>query len=317
MSFVMTHPILASEPTVGAEPRVAVPRPAEPNAAAPNAAELLDTARQAMTAGQYDRAAESYKTAESLLPDRPELAYNQGVAQYRKGDYERAAGCFGKALGAADRALDAKAKFNLGNCAYATALKLREKEPDKAVEQLRQALMHYRDAIETAPKDADARANLELAGTLLKQLQEQKKEEQKQPPQSQPSSQPQSQPESQPESQPSSQPEQSQNKQNQQQKGQQQNSQQQGQKDQQQGDAQQGQKKDASQEKGKLESQADQKDAKDKQDQQPVPIPTTQRAMTPEELERLLQLVRDRERQRMLEQRHMQRNQAAPVEKDW
>lgn len=286
-------------------------------AAEPNPAEVLQQARDAMDAQRYDDALESYRAVEPLLPDRPELTYNQGLVWYRKGDYAKAAGYFGKVLGIAGRELDAKAQFNLGNCAYAAALKLQEKEPDTAVEQLRQAMLHYRDALQNDPKDTDARANIELASALIKQLQkkEEQQQEQKQQQQSQPSSQPESQPESQSaQSQPSSQP---QSSEGQQQKGeqgqQQQGEQQEGQKS----EEQKAQEQDAKEQKGKLESQSEDKSATSQPEQQPMAVPATQRAMTPEELERLLQLIRDKERQRALEQQRRDRGPSVPVEKDW
>ena len=113
-----------------------------------------------------------------------EAIYNQGVTQYREGQYAEARDSFTRSTAVADRALEARARFNLANCDYAEALALRAENPDEADEaiaKLETAISHYRGAIEANPQDADARANAELAQLFIDQIQqEQEQQEQEQ-----------------------------------------------------------------------------------------------------------------------------------------
>ena len=244
---------------------------------------------KALDAGQYAKALEGFSEGAVMFPDSPELAYDRGIAHYRLREFDKAREAFNKALTTRDARLEEKVKFNLGNCAYAEALE-KLTSLQEAIDKCQSAISFYRDALELDPLDADARANIETAQLLIKDLLDKKKKEeeekQKNNPQSQPSSQPQSQPSSQPQSQPSSQP-----------SGQQQKEQkQQDEKDKQQGEQQQQQKQESQE--GKQQ-------------------PAEARRMSPEEAERLLQAVRDKESKRREELRARQPAGRAPVDKDW
>lgn len=298
------------------------------------ASRLVAEANAAMASGRIDEALELYDRAASKAPDSPELAYNRGVAFYRKGDRAKAAEQFLKALASRDLQLEAKAKFNLGNCAYADAL---DKQGDvkAALEQLKLAISYYKDAIAADPADLDAKVNMETAQLFMKHLldqeknkqEEQQKNEQNQSPQSQPESQPASQPESQPEqpqSQPASQPESNEQKQqdgqkqegedqegHQQESAEQQDSQQ-GEKQEQKGEDGEGKKLEAQEQKGGQGQKDDQAKKDDGSDKSMLMI-----EMTPEQAERLLQKIRDRERQRREALLRMRQLQQVPVDKDW
>jgi Ca-activated chloride channel family protein len=268
--------------------------------------ELVVDANKLISAGEFQKALDAYKSAEVMLPDAPELAYDQGVAYYRLKDYAKAREQFSKALTTRDLTLEARAKYNLGNCAYAESLQ-KLSDLQAAIDGLRQAISHYRDALEINPNDNDARANIEMAQLLIKDLldkQKQQQEQQKQNPdqkqdqqkqdQQQQDQQQQNQQQQNPESQPSSQPSESQ-EQKQDQKQDQQRQQQQQQQEQKAADDQQ------------------------KQDQREAQKPQSgeKRAMTQQEAERLLQAVRDREKQHQDQQARRVRVKRVPVEKDW
>lgn len=278
--------------------------------------ELVAEGNKALEKGEAGRAMELYDKAAAQVQDSPEIAYNQGVAFYRSDDYDKAAERFSKALSTSDTGLDAKARFNLGNCSYASALKLKDK-PKEAIEKLKKASDFFQDVLESHPDDKDARSNLERAQLLIKQLKEENPPEsqpQSQPasqPESQPSSQPTSRPQSQPQSQPASRPESQPSQQDQKDKDKKQGQEQQGeQKDAQQKD---GEKKDAQQAQGeKKEGEED----NDKQEQAQA-VPATQQAMSKEEVQRLLQMIRDKQKQRMEELERRERGPMRPVDKDW
>ncbi|MCH7526390.1 MAG: tetratricopeptide repeat protein, partial [Planctomycetes bacterium] len=130
---------------------------------------LVDEANHALADGDYDKALEGYVAAEVTHPELPELAYNQALAHYRLGNYETARTLFNKALATRDLTLEGKAKYNLGNTAYASALEKLSNMP-KAIEYLKTAIGRYRDALEIAPEDEDAEANIETAQLLIKDL---------------------------------------------------------------------------------------------------------------------------------------------------
>ena len=109
-----------------------------------------------------------------------ESIYNQGVAQYREGQYAAARDLFTRSTAATDRALEARARFNLANCDYAEAVTLRQENPEEAIGKLETAISHYRGAIEANPQDADARANAELAQLLIDQIQQEQQQIQQQ-----------------------------------------------------------------------------------------------------------------------------------------
>ncbi len=154
-----------------------------------DARKKVDASMAALKAGEYEKALEGFRDAEVSFPESSELAYNRGVALYRLGSFDEAKAAFASALSTRDLALEQKAKFNLGNCAYSQAL---QKLTDYAgaIEELRRAIDYYRDALELDPDDQDARANIETAYLLVKDLLDKKKQEeekQKEPPASQPS----------------------------------------------------------------------------------------------------------------------------------
>jgi Ca-activated chloride channel family protein len=143
----------------------------------------FNAANRAMQDGNVDEALVQYNEIEPLLPGNHQLAYNKGVALYRKGELDSAQQLFANALNTENAELAASASFNLGNCQYAKAVLQVESDPNSAIQSLDNAIAHYRSALQTNPSDRDARANIELANQLLKKLkqeQEQQQQEQEQ-----------------------------------------------------------------------------------------------------------------------------------------
>jgi tetratricopeptide (TPR) repeat protein len=140
---------------------------------------LVAEGNQAFAERDYVAAGEAYRRALLERPDSPELSYNLGVVHYKLGDYSSAQAAFGRALSTRDPELEARIKFNLGNIAYASALQ-EKSDPPKAIDFLRTAIRRYRDALELHPEDDDARVNLEIARTLLRdQLDEWQRQQKK------------------------------------------------------------------------------------------------------------------------------------------
>ena len=259
----------------------------------PDPRKAVADANRAFAAGEYEAALSGYGQAEVSMPESPEVAYNQAVAHYKLGDYIAARNYFNRALATRDPGLEAHAKYNLGNVAYASALE-KMSSLQEAIDLLKQSIGHYRDALELAPQDEDAQANIQMAQLLIKDLLDKLKQQQEQQQQENQNNQDQ-------------QDQQQQDQQQQDQEGdqdQQEQDQQQGEQDQQQGDEKQQQ--------GEPDQQ-EQQEADEEQEQQQAPA----REMTRQEAERLLQAVRDKERRRREEKARRRQTRRVPVPRDW
>src|SRR5947208_6248887 len=126
----------------------------------------INKANGLLRSGDVDAALKTYGQVQNSAPDRADLSYNMAVAQYRKGDVAAAEKLFNQAAGAENDAVAANARYNLGNCNYAAALKTAESDHPAAIKGLATAIENYRRALEIDPNDADSRANIELAAAM-------------------------------------------------------------------------------------------------------------------------------------------------------
>lgn len=281
--------------------------------------DLIARGHQEFQAGRYEHALKTFEQIPEEGNDAmlPELLHDKAAAQYKLGRFDEARELWVRASGLRDAAFEAQSRYNIGNCHYERALQQvagEQPQPEAAKKLLDEAIAQYRDALRLDPQLANARANLELAASLKKKIEEQK------PPDSQPQSQPSSQPnESQDPNQPSQQQQQPQSQPgdpNQPQDGDQ--------------DQQQPESRPSSQPQSQPKPQP--QDPNDPNQPQEQPDPDMQRQeqpehsadelepppdvkMSPEEARRLLQMIRDAEKQRREALRARQR--ARPVEKDW
>ena len=134
-----------------------------------DAYETVMAANQAFAEGRYEEALVGYEAAAETLGDSPELDYNRAAAQYKLGQHEPAANLLAKAALSPNPGLSRRARFNWGNCDYASALAeltpvLPSPTPgaggvvppaggqpdlEKATGKLDSAIRHYRRALET------------------------------------------------------------------------------------------------------------------------------------------------------------------------
>ena len=288
--------------------------------------------------------------AEALVakePERAEHLYNLGVLQYRAGQLEAARESFRVSAERLSNTLAARSTYNRGTTRYREALASMEQGAanapspvmggDQAAEDpqaqtiaaLEESLQQLKDSIRATPSsvdNADARANAELAHRLLKKLKEQQKQDQKQ------------------------------DQQQEQEQEQEPKDEQQEQKDPKDGeepkdgepskDPSKDKPKDASSKDGKPEQQKpSSEEPKDKQDAEPPPDgkpepaqepkpsetekpaeqkPQAGRAkespregMSKQEIEQLLQKIRDREQERRAAKLAAERIRVSPAPKDW
>ncbi|MDD2703414.1 MAG: tetratricopeptide repeat protein [Candidatus Omnitrophica bacterium] len=127
---------------------------------------------------KYDEAIKLYNQAQIKSPDSPEINYNIGTAQYKKGEYASAVGFFEKATFSKDKALESKANFNIANSKYKLGKVKENTELEETVSLLRQSLDYYKRAIDLNPADRDPKINHELVERELKMLLDKLKQEQ-------------------------------------------------------------------------------------------------------------------------------------------
>jgi len=270
-------------------------------------------------------AADSPRTrAEAMLTAkdaRAELLYNAGVEMYRAGELELARELFATAASKAKANIAARSMYNRGTTSYAEAVESMKvagesgqspADAQKAVmESLERSLRELKDAVRADPSNTDARANAELAYRVLKELKKQQEQQQQQQDQQKQDEQKQDQKQDQKNGQ-----DQDQQQQDQQQQDQQKND------DSQKQDEKQDGKQDQQQEQTNGEQKDEQQqpqDGEQKQDeqQQAQTAEADKKPMTKQEVERLLQRIRDKERARILEKLSKERARTKPAPKDW
>ena len=279
--------------------------------------EVIEQGNEHYAAERYEEALASYQQA-SEAADNPfgaELLHNQAAAQFKLGKLEEARELWVRALALKDAAFEARARYNLGNCAYAEALQALDAQQTEGIfEAIDKAVEQYRDAIRLDPELMDARANLELAIQLKQQLEENATTQ----PQSQPSS---DQQEQQDKEQQSTQPSQDQ-------QGEQGDSDEQEQESESPSTQPESQQEQEQEQEQEPSTQPDQEPPPTQPAEQPQPEeeqsgqpPEDQQSrmiqMTPEEAERLLQKIRDAEKARREVLRQREAAKHKPVERDW
>lgn len=136
--------------------------------------------------GDFDAAVQQYDAAAQALPNAAAVHFNLGNALFKQQQFNAAVEHYARALMTAapgPAGLEGRLKYNLGNVAYQRALQALP-DAQQALPHLQSAMTYYRDSLEVDPQQRDARYNLELAQTLLRQLQQQLQP--RQAPQSQP-----------------------------------------------------------------------------------------------------------------------------------
>jgi tetratricopeptide (TPR) repeat protein len=301
------------------------------SAAAESVRELIERGNALYAEGDYVGALAIYEQAAERDDPRvaTELLQNRAASYYRLGDLETARELWTQAKSLGDPAYEARARYNLGNVAYQSALAAQQAgDASAALEHLAEATEQYRAAVRLDAGLHDARANLELATTLRRQIQEMMQQQ----PQSQCSSQDSGE---NPESQPSG------DQQQQNSEGESGDS----------ADQRQQSQSDPSEESESDEQSEPQQSPPDTQpadqsesppsDEQESPAPETQPApqpapetqpattqpadsaqaaeieMTPEQAARLLQMIRDLEQARRAELAQRRAAGQKPVERDW
>ncbi|MFQ5600627.1 MAG: tetratricopeptide repeat protein [Candidatus Krumholzibacteriia bacterium] len=125
-------------------------------------------ATEAFEAQRFEEAVDLYNQALTHAPESEGISYNLGNALYRQQKLEDAAAALGRATQSADPDLRHHSLYNLGNTFF---------QMGNAAE----AVTAYRRALDAKPDDLDTKINLEKALRLLQQQEQQQQEQQQNP----------------------------------------------------------------------------------------------------------------------------------------
>ena len=133
--------------------------------------QLVAKGNAAYREGKYDEALSAYEEAAVVSPESACIYYNKGTALYRKGDYRAAADAFKKAaVKSKDVSLEARSRFNLGNCAFREARRQQDSDLNKALEACTRSVRHYQEALDLVPDFKEAAENIEVVRLVMKDL---------------------------------------------------------------------------------------------------------------------------------------------------
>jgi Ca-activated chloride channel homolog len=231
---------------------------------------------------QFDNAEKAYLSATRESPQSPQLHYNIGNVLFMQQKYDKALEEYAQALTSDDKALRARVYYNQGNALFkGVDLQTVKSQEDvqKAMDAYQKSIDSFTETLKLKPDDEDAKFNIEYIRRMLKELAQKAQNQQNQ--QQQQNGQ--------------------QNKDQQQQSSGNQNQDQQKQ-DQQQAQKDQQDKKDQKDQKDQKEqqqAQAEQKDQQNPEQKEPQPQDgenAEKREMTPEEARRILDSVKEDEK---------------------
>jgi Ca-activated chloride channel homolog len=155
-----------------------------------------ESASQAVRAGNklfarkdWQGAIAAYDRAAAIDPASQVPKFNKAGALFKSGDYKGAVDGFNAVAGESrDLAMVAKAKYNLGNCAFKEGMRQKDSDMEKSIKSIRDAIGKWREVLAIQPGNKRARENIDKAALFLKKLmdeQKKKKQEQNKDPNSQ------------------------------------------------------------------------------------------------------------------------------------
>lgn len=123
-----------------------------------------------LRAGDVAGAEAAFRRAIDFGKPAAPLHFNLGVAHYRDHAHDPARKQFDLAIAAAAPELRPAAHYNRGNSFYRQAQSVSGRDSRVAITLLQQAMADYRRVLALAPGDANARGNLDLARARLRGL---------------------------------------------------------------------------------------------------------------------------------------------------
>lgn len=134
----------------------------------PSSAEKV--ARKAYKKGDYSKASQRFLEATWDNPASADLAYNQGNALYKQKKYDDAITAYNKARKNIDTKLAPSAEYNLGNSYFRRGERSIQKGEQRGIDDYREAMAHYKKALQLSPSHKNAKRNIEVVQTRIKEL---------------------------------------------------------------------------------------------------------------------------------------------------
>lgn len=131
--------------------------------------------------GDAAQALKHYNAAADTLPDSREVAFDQALAHYALGEYDKARASFGKAIIDPPDKLANDALYGMGTCDHSQALA--SQDPRQAIPKLESAMQNYQRVLTAGEEHAPAKDAHYKAGSYwrqLKQIQQQQQQQQQQ-----------------------------------------------------------------------------------------------------------------------------------------
>jgi len=121
--------------------------------------------------GNFNEAISSYDQALLEKPQAQEPKFNKANSNYRLDDLAEAIDLYKEvAAESKDMKLVTKAKYNIGNCFFQRGLKQRDSDLQKALEDLKTSITHWRQVLDIDPTNEKAAKNIEVARLIIKDI---------------------------------------------------------------------------------------------------------------------------------------------------
>ncbi len=131
--------------------------------------------------GQYTEAINKYNEALVEQPQAAAPKFNKANSYFKLDDLGEAMDLYQEvAAQSKDMNLVAKAKYNLGNAFFQRGVKQRDSDLQKAVEDMKTSIAHWRQTLDIDPKNEKAARNIEVARLTIKDILDQIKKQQEQ-----------------------------------------------------------------------------------------------------------------------------------------
>ena len=132
---------------------------------------LVSTGNESFRKGDYKSAVEYYERASVKKPESAVILFNTGDALYKKGDFKGAAEYLRKAaIKTRELVLEARAWYNLGNCAFREGQRQGDSDLEKSLEHYQESVGWYGTALERDSTLTDAAVNMEVTRLVIKDL---------------------------------------------------------------------------------------------------------------------------------------------------
>ncbi len=132
--------------------------------------------------GGFNEAIDAYDRVLLDNPDAVEPKFNKANSYYRLDDLQKAMDLYRKAAAdSRDMDLVTKARYNLGNCYFQRGSKQRDSDLQKALDDFKTSITHWRSVLDIDPENKKAARNIEVARLIIKDIIDQLNKQQQDP----------------------------------------------------------------------------------------------------------------------------------------